>query len=118
MNRDECEHGSLRRSCEICELKAIIECQAKQLARHKEDAEARAKVIADCKELLAEQGKRLREKVAETSYLKAELDEIKAELVSAAPPYYHKWLEQQKEIATLRQTITVLRDALKYGEER
>jgi hypothetical protein len=31
--------------------------------------------------------------------LEAELSDLKAEMVSASPPYYHKWLEVQEQLA-------------------
>lgn len=40
--------------------------------------------------------------------LKAELADIRAELVSAAPPYYHKWQEAMEKIEKLQGMIDKL----------
>ena len=66
MTRDECEHGQLRRSCEICELRAelngmnreaeeqsrLIEKQASEIARLRQRIESAPVGIMDTRDAL------------------------------------------------------------------
>lgn len=57
--RDECEHGHLRRSCEVCELRAeaeeqsrLIEKQASEIARLRQRIESAPVAIMDTRDAL------------------------------------------------------------------
>ena len=81
MTRNECEHGQLRRSCEICELRAeaeeqsrLIEKQAATIAELREkwvDAEVRAVRLGTVEGEL----QRLRQRIESAPLAEAFLDE-------------------------------------------